>query len=102
MENLSRNRSTLAVLVLLLTGCAASGVQQSGPHLSPTECRDIAALRSNAPPTLAQHQSEVAALRKAGYDPSPWDDPYYPDDLQAAQRLVDLWFDTECQQFRPG
>ena len=102
MENLSRNRSTLAALVLLLTGCAASGVQQSGPHLSPTECRDIAALRSNAPPTLAQHQSEVAALRKAGYDPSPWDDPYYPDDLQTAQRLVDHWFDTECQQFRPG
>ncbi|CAD6556781.1 hypothetical protein LMG28727_06194 [Paraburkholderia kirstenboschensis] len=39
-----------------------------------------------------------AALRKAGYDPSPWyDDPYYPDDLQAAQRLVDYWFQTECQ-----
>jgi len=52
---------------------------------------------------MAQHQSELGALRKAGYDPSPWyDDPYYPDDLQAAQRLVDDWFQTECQQIPPG
>ena len=102
MENLPRNCSTLAALALLLTGCAAGGVPQSGPHLSPTECRDLAALKTNAPPTMAQHQSEVAALRKAGYDPSPWDDPYYPDDLQAAQRLVDHWFDTECKQFPPS
>ena len=51
---------------------------------------------------MAEHQSELAALRKAGYDPSPWsDDPYYPDDLQAAQHLVDYWFETECQQFQP-
>jgi hypothetical protein len=48
---------------------------------------------------MAQHHSELAALRKAGYDPSPWyDDPYYPDDIQAAQRLVDYWFQTECQR----
>jgi hypothetical protein len=52
---------------------------------------------------MGQHQSELSALRKAGYDPSPWyDDPYYPDDLQAAQRLVDYWFQTECQQPQPG
>lgn len=100
MENLTRTRPTLTVLVLLLAGCAV--VPQSGPPLSPTECRDLAALRSNAPPTMAQHHSELAALRKAGYDPSPWyDDPYYPEDLQAAQRLVDYWFETECQQFQP-
>ncbi|WP_371881371.1 hypothetical protein [Caballeronia sp. S22] len=42
---------------------------------------------------MAQHYSELAALRKAGYEPSPWyDNPYYPDDLQAAQRLVDYCF----------
>ena len=100
MENLTRTRPTLTVLVLLLAGCAV--VPQSGPHLSPTECRDLAALRSNAPPTMEQHHSELAALRKAGYDPSPWyDDPYYPEDLQAAQRLVDYWFKTECQEFQP-
>jgi Domain of unknown function (DUF4148) len=103
MENLPRNRSALASLALLLTGCAAGGVSQSGPHLSPTECRDLAALRSNAPATKTQHQSELSALRKAGYDPSPWnDDPNYPEDLHAAQRLVDHWFETECQQFQPG
>jgi hypothetical protein len=103
MENLPRNRSTLTALAFLLAGCAAGGVPQSGPHLSPTECRDLAALRSNAPPTKAQHQSELAALRKAGYNPSPWnDDPNFPEDLHAAQRLVDHWFETECQQFQPG
>lgn len=98
MKNLPKNRATLTVLALLLTGCTAGGVQQNGRHLSPTECRDLAALRTNAPPTMAEHQSELAALRKAGYDPSPWnDDPYYPEDLQAAQRLVDYWFQTECR-----
>lgn len=103
MEKLRRNRSALAALALLLTGCVAGGVPQSGPHLSPTECRDLAALRTNAPPTRARLLSEVTALRKAGYDPSPWnDDPYYPDDLQAAQRLVDYWFETECQPFLQG
>lgn len=102
MKNLPRNCSTLTALALLLTGCVAGGMPSAGPHLSPTECRDLAALRSNAPPTMAEHQSELAALRKAGYDPSPWsDDPYYPDDLQAAQHLVDYWFETECQQFQP-
>jgi hypothetical protein len=96
-------RSLLPALVLLLAGCAADGTPYDGSHLSPTECRDLAALRTNAPPTMAQHHSELAALRKAGYNPSPWnDDPYYPDDLQAAQRLVDYWFQTECQQPQPG
>ncbi|SEJ13974.1 DUF4148 domain-containing protein [Paraburkholderia diazotrophica] len=103
MESLPGYRATLTAWVLLLAGCAAGGVPQSGPHLSPTECRDLAALRSNAPPTAAQHQSELAALRKAGYNPSPWnDDPKFPEDLHAAQRLVDHWFETECQQFQPG
>ncbi|WP_028207433.1 DUF4148 domain-containing protein [Paraburkholderia nodosa] len=106
MKSLLKITPTLTALALLLAGCAVGGVPQSapqsGPHLSPTECRDLAALRSNAPPTMAQHQSELAALRKAGYNPSPWyDDPYYPDDLQAAQRLVDYWFNTECHQSQP-
>ncbi|MEX3980784.1 DUF4148 domain-containing protein [Paraburkholderia sp. EG287A] len=106
MKSLPNIRPTLTALALLLAGCVVGGVpqsaQQSGPHLSPTECRDLASLRSNAPPTMAQHQSELAALRKAGYNPSPWyDDPYYPDDLQAAQRLVDYWFNTECHPSPP-
>ncbi len=102
MKTLPRNRLTLIVSVLSLTGCVVAGIPQSGRHLSPTECRDLAALRSNASPTMAEHQSELAALRKAGYDPSPfYDDPFYPDDLQAAQRLVDYWFQTECKQLQP-
>jgi hypothetical protein len=103
MRRAPGTRSILPALVLLLAGCAAGGRPYAGPHLSPTECRDLAALRTNAPPTMAQHHNELAALRKAGYNPSPWyDDPYYPDDLQAAQRLVDYWFQTECQQPQPG
>jgi hypothetical protein len=107
MENVLASRLTLTALALLLSGCIVGGVPQygaqNGAHLSPTECRDLAALKSQAPPTMAEHQSELAALRKAGYNPSPWnDDPYYPDDLQAAQRLVDYWFATECQALLNG
>src|SRR6478609_5702102 len=62
-------------------------------YLTDRECHDLTALRTNPSPTMAEHQSELAALRKAGYDPSPfWDDPYYPEDLQYAQRLVDYWY----------
>jgi len=95
------NALTLAALVSALAGCTVAVPQQGGTHLSPTECRDLTALRSNAPPTMKQHQSELAALRKAGYDPSPWYDPYYPEDLQAAQRLVDHWYQSDCQNTRP-
>lgn len=103
METLSRNCATLTALALMLMGCATAGAPQSGPHLSPAECSDLAALKSNPSPTKAQRQSELSALRKAGYDPAPWnDDPNYPDDLHAAQRLVDHWFQTDCQQAQPG
>lgn len=100
MKSLPGSRSAHLAWVLLLAGCAVGGVPQGGPPLTATECRDLAALKSNAPPTMAEHQSELAALRKAGYDPSPWaDDPYYPDDLQAAQHLVDYWYATVCPQY---
>ena len=98
MENLLRNCSTLTALAFLLAGCATGGAPQSGPHLSTTECRDLTALRSNPSPTKEQRQSELTALRKAGYNPSPWnDDPKFPEDLHEAQRLVDHWVATECQ-----
>ena len=98
MKTLTRSCSTLAALALVLTGDAAAGAPQGGRHLSPTECRDLAAIRSKAPPTKSQHKSELSALRKAGYNPSPWhDDPHYPANLHAAQRLVDQWFETECK-----
>ena len=102
MQSRPKIHLTLTALVVLLTGCTAGSVPHSGPHLSPTECRDLASLGRNTPPTMALHKSELAALRKAGYNPSPWNDPYYPEDLETAQRLVDYWFDTECQQFQPG
>ncbi|PRX30923.1 uncharacterized protein DUF4148 [Paraburkholderia sp. BL18I3N2] len=101
MEKLTKTCSTVAALALLLTGYAA-GATQSGPHLSPTECRDLAEIKSNAPRTKSQHRSELSALRKAGYNPSPWhNDPHYPANLHAAQRQVDHWFETECKQLQP-
>jgi hypothetical protein len=92
----------LPALVYLLAGCAASDMSQSTTHLSTMECRDLAALRNNAPLTPERNGSELTALRKAGYDPSRWFDPYYPEDLQAAQRQVDRWFQTDCQQVPPA
>ncbi|MBB5471258.1 hypothetical protein HDG32_007416 [Paraburkholderia sp. CI2] len=55
--------------------------------------------RPSLPPERSR--SELAALRKAGYDPSPWFDPHYPEDAQAAQRQVDRWYQAECQQAEP-
>ncbi|BCQ28554.1 DUF4148 domain-containing protein (plasmid) [Caballeronia sp. NK8] len=98
MENVTKTCSALATFALLLTGYPAISAPQSKRHLSETECRDLAATKSNAPKTRSQHRSELSALSKAGYNPSPWhDDPNYPADLHAAQRLVDHWFETECK-----
>ncbi|WP_109480860.1 hypothetical protein [Paraburkholderia sp. C35] len=88
------------VLVLALSGCAAGGSGGSGSttHLSAVQCRDLTELRNHAPLDHQRNMSELAALRSAGYDPSRWYDPYYPDDLEAAQRQVDRWYQAECQQ----
>jgi hypothetical protein len=43
-------RLLLSALALLLTGCVGGGMPYTGRHLSPTECRDLAALKSNTPP----------------------------------------------------
>jgi hypothetical protein len=92
--------ATACALVISLAGCAVNGTTTNATHLSPTQCRDLTALRSNAPPTHQSNISELAALRAAGYDPSRWYDPYYPEDLQAAQHQVDAWYQQDCQQVR--
>lgn len=98
MKNSPWKWPMFSTLVLLLAGCAAGHMPQNVTHLSALQCRDLAALRNNAPPTPGRNRSELAALRKAGYDPSRRFDPYYPEDLQTAQRQVDHWFQAECQQ----
>ena len=67
-------------------------------HLSPTQCRDLTALRNHAPLTHERNISELAALEEACYHPGLGLDLYYPSDLQAAQVQVDRWYQTECQQ----
>ncbi|GJH02129.1 DUF4148 domain-containing protein [Paraburkholderia terrae] len=97
MKNL-QIRASLPALALLLAGCAAGGMPGGATHLSANQCRDLTELRNNAPLNRERNLSELAALRQAGYDPSRWFDPYYPEDLQAAQAQVDRWYHDECQQ----
>ncbi len=91
-------RLALPASALVLAGCVAAGATPNTMPLTPAQCRDLTAIRSNAPPTHEQNLSELAALREAGYDPSRWFDPYYPDDLQAAERQVDRWYRAQCPQ----
>ncbi|HEY4351555.1 MAG TPA: DUF4148 domain-containing protein [Paraburkholderia sp.] len=89
-----------SVLVSALAGCAAGGgtQQDSRTHLSPTQCQDLTALRNKEPLTRERNLSQLAALEAAGYNPNWGFDPYYPADLQAAQKKVDQWYATDCQQ----
>jgi hypothetical protein len=92
-----------ATLVFSLTGCAAGGGENTvHAHLSAAQCRDLTALRNHAPLTRERNASEMAALEKAGYQPGWIDDPYYPDDLQAAQQQVELWYQQECAPASPA
>ena len=102
MKNSPKIWPMICASAFSLAGCAAGSAPQGTTHLSPTQCRDLTALRNNAPLTRERNLSELAALKAAGYDPSKFYDPYYPDDLQAAQRQVDRWYQAECQQARPG
>ena len=94
-------RPMLYALAISVAGCAAGGSPQGAANLSATQCRDLTALRNHAPPSRERNLSELAALERAGYDPSKFYDPYYPDDLIAAQRQVDRWYQAECPQARP-
>jgi hypothetical protein len=102
MKNPPKIWLMLSALAFSLAGCAAGGLQEgTHTHLSATQCRDLTAIRSNAPITHERNMSELAALEEAGYHPSWGFDLYYPDDLQTAQRQVDRWYQAECQQARP-
>ncbi|MCC8392665.1 DUF4148 domain-containing protein [Paraburkholderia sp. MMS20-SJTR3] len=94
----SSSRALLPALIgaALCSACATYPAPNPGRNLTDAQCRDLTAIKAHAPPTMQRNANELAALRRAGYDPSPWYDPYYPDDLQAAQRLVDYWYRVEC------
>lgn len=91
----------------VLAGCAndrtsPGASQTTTTHLSATQCVDLTAARQNEPVTHARAVSELAALEQAGYNPGWRFDPYYPEDLQKAQRRVDAWYRNECPQARSG
>ena len=100
MNDANKSWPMLAPLMLLLAACSTGGMQagtQTQTHLSATQCRDLTAIRNKAPATHETSMSELAALEKAGYHPGSFnDDPYYPADLEAAQRQVDIWYETDC------
>ena len=106
MKNSTKVCPMLPALALLLAACATGDMQAgtgTGTHLSAVECRDLTDIRNKAPVTHERNMSEVAALEKAGYHPGSFnDDPYYPADLEAAQRQVNIWYETECPQTKPG
>src|SRR5579862_8199374 len=97
MKNSPKIWSMISALTISLAGSAAGSMAEGATHLSATQCRDLAALKNHAPITPERNRSELAALRKAGYDPSRFD-PHYPRNLQAAQRQVDHWYQAECPQ----
>ncbi|PMS19795.1 hypothetical protein C0Z18_13320 [Trinickia dabaoshanensis] len=102
MKYTSHTITLLCVLTLSLAGCAVQGAPQSGyAPLSAAQCRDLTALKNGAPLTRERNLSELAALEEAGYQPSPFFDPYYPEDLQAAQHQVDRWYDAQCRGMQP-
>lgn len=106
MKSTLKFPSMLCVLALSLAGCTLGlgGIPAASPraHLTPTQCNDLTALRNHAPLTRERNASELAALEEAGYQPSLFFDPYYPEDLEAAQRLVDHWYRTECRPAAPN
>jgi hypothetical protein len=102
MKNPPTIWTMLAASVLLLAGCAAGMQDGAQTHLSPKQCIDITDIRNHAPITHERNMSELAALEEAGYHPAWGFDIYYPDDLNAAQRLVDGWYQAECPQAQPG
>jgi hypothetical protein len=103
MKNANKAWPTLSASVVLLAACATGGLQGgTQTHLSAAQCRDLTAIRNNAPVTHERNLSELAALEEAGYHPGWFLDPYYPADLQAAQRQVNLWYDSECLPISPG
>jgi hypothetical protein len=71
-------------------------------RLGATQCRALTEIRNKAPVTRERNMHELAALEQAGYHPEWSVDPYYPADLQAAQRQVDIWYQAACPQARPS
>ena len=99
MKNSPKIWTLISALTISLACLAAEDVAAGATHLSATECRDLGAIKNHAPVTQERNRSELAALRKAGYDPLRFD-PHYPKNLHAAQHQVDRWYQTECPQAR--
>jgi hypothetical protein len=99
MKNSPKFWPMISALTISLAGIAAGGMAEAATHLSETQCRDLTALKHHEPATPERNRSELAALRKAGYDPTRFD-PHYPNNLHAAQRKVDHWYQAECPQAR--
>ncbi|WP_232221379.1 hypothetical protein [Burkholderia sp. WSM2232] len=93
----------LACLTLpaFLMACTApstdllSNAPTASRHITPRECRDLAALRKGAEPTHDRLTSEAAVLLMAGYN-QVTDADLYPGALHHAQRRMDDWYAQDC------
>ncbi|MBN3724611.1 DUF4148 domain-containing protein [Burkholderia sp. Ac-20379] len=74
-----------ACLVLLI---AISSVCSAAPVMTAQECHSYKASRANRPLTRADVVGNLDALEAAGYTPARGNDPYYPDDIQAAEKKL--------------
>jgi hypothetical protein len=83
---------TLCSTVLL----AASASALAAPTLTPQQCNDYPFVKTQGPLTHRQVIQELKELEAFGYQPTLGNDPYYPDDINAAQALLWKEYARDC------
>ncbi|QCP53306.1 DUF4148 domain-containing protein [Trinickia violacea] len=85
------SKTAVALCVLL-----ASGAASAASKLTPAECNDYPFKPLSKPVTHAQLMRELRELESVGYDPSAYDDSYYPSDVLLAQARLRLKYRADC------
>ena len=94
---MKRSVKVAASLVLLLGSVSA----MADSHLTAEQCNDYPFKPVEGRVTHAQLVQELAELESVGYEPDRWD-PYYPNDLQAAQARLHAKYLADCAPVSGG
>jgi Domain of unknown function (DUF4148) len=94
---MKRSVKVAASLVLLLGSVSA----MADSHLTAEQCNDYPFKPVEGHVTHAQLVQELAELESVGYEPDRWD-PYYPNDLQAAQARLHAKYLADCAPVTGG
>jgi Domain of unknown function (DUF4148) len=94
---MKRSVKVAASLVLLLGSVSA----MADSHLTAEQCNDYPFRPVEGHVTHAQLVQELAELESVGYEPDRWD-PYYPNDLQAAQARLHAKYLADCAPVSGG